>query len=113
MVCINKDNKQFTRRNSCAVEIDNGFDVECAEIEPRLRVRPKAVKLNLERFPQGRFHPVIHLLKTRLFAFYVNRLRGVYDGRRERRAARERQLTARNSPDIAATLCRLRPRTHK
>lgn len=81
------DNKQHTRRNSHAIEIDNGFEVIRAEIEPRLRVRPKAVKLNLERFPQGRFHPVIHLLKTRLFAFYVNWLRGVYDDRRARRGS--------------------------
>ncbi|CAB3254804.1 unnamed protein product [Arctia plantaginis] len=61
------------------MEIDNDIEVTVRNRTPPPKSKPKTVLLIIERFPQGRFHPVIHLLKTRLFAFYVNQLRGVYE----------------------------------
>ena len=72
-------NNNLEETNSSALEIDSGIEATVRNRTPPPKSKPKAVKLIIERFPQGRFHLVIHLLKTRLFAFYVNRLRGVYE----------------------------------
>lgn len=72
-------NNNLEETNSSEIEIDSDIEAMLRNRTPPPKSKPKAVKLIIERFPQGRFHLVIHLLKTRLFAFYVNRLRGVYE----------------------------------
>lgn len=81
-------NNNLEETNSSEIKIDSGIEVTARNRAPPPKSKPKVVLLIIERFPQGRFHRVIHLLKTRLFAFYVNRLRGVYErsARRRRRS---------------------------